>query len=114
MSMSEHRVTEVILLNEALHSASPELHLTLYEFESASDCEWAMSNIAPHIILPLCPELTMSVHFPFSPQSAARFEQGLPEDDRYRIQDEIQSATDQYGKTIDEVLKKKTNDIMQN
>ena len=34
---------------EALHSASPELDLTLYEFESASDCEWAMSNIAPHL-----------------------------------------------------------------
>ena len=36
------------LVCEALHSASPELHLTLYEFESASDCEWAMLNIAPH------------------------------------------------------------------
>ena len=35
--------------DEALHSASPELHLTLYEFESASDCEWATSNIAPHL-----------------------------------------------------------------
>ena len=34
---------------EALHSASPELHLMLFEFESASDCEWAMSNIAPHV-----------------------------------------------------------------
>ena len=47
---SEDTNSNIILnIHEALHSASPELHLTLYEFESASDFEWAMSNIAPHM-----------------------------------------------------------------
>ena len=36
---------------EALHSASPELHLTLYEFESASDVIQAMLNVVPHLFI---------------------------------------------------------------
>ena len=38
-----------VVSHEALHSASPELHLTLYEFESASDVIPAMLNVVPHV-----------------------------------------------------------------
>ena len=43
-----------VQIYEALHSAGPELHLTLYEFESASDVIPAMLNVVPHILFCFC------------------------------------------------------------
>ena len=50
-----------------IYSTMPIQHLTLYEFESASDCECAMSNIAPHVRCDIhVHDIHSNMHHPFS------------------------------------------------